>query len=74
MIKMSKLMKECWAQNPKARLSMLRVKKTLHVMLASKEKEKEADIKMKYDIESSYESSKCWQDDILYSKEQRGRY
>ncbi|XP_041374334.1 activin receptor type-1-like isoform X2 [Gigantopelta aegis] len=59
MIKMSKLMKECWAQNPKARLSMLRVKKTLHVMLASKEKEKEADIKMKYDIESSYESSKC---------------
>ncbi|XP_071103761.1 activin receptor type-1-like isoform X1 [Haliotis cracherodii] len=37
MVQMSKLMKECWAQNPKARLPMLRVKKTLYTMVRSQE-------------------------------------
>ena len=34
----SKLMCECWYQNPAARLTMLRVKKTLAKMIESQEK------------------------------------
>nr|KAG5714922.1 hypothetical protein BaRGS_000410 [Batillaria attramentaria] len=33
MNQMTKVMKECWAQNPKARLPILRVKKTLYQLL-----------------------------------------
>ncbi|XP_050418351.2 activin receptor type-1 [Patella vulgata] len=43
---MAKLMKECWAQNPKARLPMLRVKKTLGSLLAKAEKLNDEKIKI----------------------------
>lgn len=37
---MTALIKECWAQNPKSRLTMLRVKKTLNSITARPKKEK----------------------------------
>ena len=38
---MAKLMRECWYHNPAARLTALRVKKTLNKLQASLEKMKE---------------------------------
>lgn len=35
----SRVMKECWYQNPSARVTMLRVKKTLAKIMASQDKE-----------------------------------
>lgn len=35
---MSKLMKECWHQNPNVRLPALRIKKTIHKLASADEK------------------------------------
>ncbi|XP_025101817.1 activin receptor type-1-like [Pomacea canaliculata] len=47
MSQMSKLMKECWAQNPKARLPILRVKKTLFQLLNSWQLQRKEDRNLK---------------------------